>query len=423
VSSLQPVRGTHDLLPEAMRRHRAVIDTARDVAARYGFQEMATPIFEFTEVFKRTLGDTSDIVTKEMYTFAMGAGKGSSKDEEDATITLRPENTAGVARAFISGGLAQQVPVKAFYAGPMFRHERPQKGRQRQFHQFGVELIGVAQPQADIEVIACGAHILEALGLSDAVTLELNTLGDPDSRTAYREALVAYFSAHHDSLSQDSRDRLTRNPLRILDSKDEGDRKLVADAPLFEDYLNAGSRDFFAAVREGLESLGIAYTLNPRLVRGLDYYCHTAFEFTTDRLGAQSAVMAGGRYDGLIETMGGPATPGVGWASGIERLAMLLAGDIPAPRPVVVVPVGEAAQATALKVAQDLRHAGFVVELGYSGNLKKRLQRANKMNARAALLFGEEELAAGNATLRDLDSGEQELVSLNSLAERLSRLA
>ncbi|MEQ9608923.1 MAG: His/Gly/Thr/Pro-type tRNA ligase C-terminal domain-containing protein, partial [Kiloniellaceae bacterium] len=224
-------------------------------------------------------------------------------------------------------------------------------------------------------------------------------------------------------LSEDSRDRLTRNPLRILDSKDEGDRKLVADAPLFEDYLNAASRDFFAAVREGLESLGIAYTLNPRLVRGLDYYCHTAFEFTTDRLGAQSAVMAGGRYDGLIETMGGPATPGVGWASGIERLAMLLAEDIPAPRPVVVVPVGEAAQATALTVAQDLRHAGFVVELGYSGNLKKRLQRANKMNARAALLFGEEELAAGNATLRDLDSGEQELVSLNSLAERLSRLA
>jgi histidyl-tRNA synthetase len=345
VSSLQPVRGTHDLLPDAMRRHRAVIETARTVAARYGFQEMATPIFEFTEVFKRTLGDTSDIVTKEMYTFAMGAGKGSSKDEEGATITLRPENTAGVARAFISGGLAQQLPVKVFYAGPMFRHERPQKGRQRQFHQIGIELIGVAQPQADVEVIACGAHILEALGLADAVTLELNTLGDPASRSAYREALVAFFSEHYHALSEDSRDRLSRNPLRILDSKDEGDRRLVAEAPLFEDYLNPESRDFFAAVRAGLDELGIAYTLNPRLVRGLDYYCHTAFEFTTDRLGAQSAVMAGGRYDGLIETMGGPATPGVGWASGVERLAMLLAEDIPAPRPIAVVPVGEAAQA------------------------------------------------------------------------------
>ncbi len=423
MSSLQPVRGTHDLLPEAMRRHRKVVESARDVTALYGFHEMATPIFEFTEVFKRTLGDTSDIVTKEMYTFAMGSGKGSAKDEVDATITLRPENTAGVARAFISGGLAQQVPLKVFYAGPMFRHERPQKGRQRQFHQIGVELIGVPQPLADVEVIACGAQILDALGLKDAVTLELNTLGDPESRAAYREALVAYFSAHVDALSEDSRDRLTRNPLRILDSKDEGDRGLVDGAPLFEDYLNSESRDFFAAVLQGLDNLGIAYTLNPRLVRGLDYYCHTAFEFTTDRLGAQSAVMAGGRYDGLIKTMGGPQTPGVGWASGVERLAMLLEADIPAPRPIAVVPVGEAAQATALKVTQDLRHAGFVVELGYSGNLKKRLQRANKMNARAALLFGDEELAANSATLRDLDSGEQELVPLNSLTERLSRLS
>jgi len=423
LSSLQPVRGTHDLLPEAMRRHSAVIDAARHVAGLYGFQEMATPIFEFTEVFKRTLGDTSDIVTKEMYTFVMGAGKGSGKGEEGDSITLRPENTAGVARAFISGGLAQQIPVKAFYAGPMFRHERPQKGRQRQFHQFGVELIGVPQPLADIEVIACGAHILEALGLTEAVTLELNTLGDPASRTAYREALIAYFSDHHDALSEDSRERLTRNPLRILDSKDEGDRKLVAGAPLFESYLNAESQEFFAAVREGLDSLGIAYTLNPRLVRGLDYYCHTAFEFTTDRLGAQSAVLAGGRYDGLIKTMGGPPTPGVGWASGVERLAMLLERDLPAPRPIVVVPVGEAAQPTALKVTQELRHAGFVVELGYSGNLKKRLQRANKMNARAALLFGDEELAANSATLRDLDSGEQELVPLDAVAERLSDLA
>lgn len=422
MSSLQPVRGTHDLLPEDMRRHRRVTEVARRVAGLYGFHEMATPIFEFTEVFRRTLGDTSDIVTKEMYTFIMG-GERAGREEEGASITLRPENTAGVARAFISGGLAQQVPVKVFYAGPMFRHERPQKGRQRQFHQFGVELIGVPRPLADIEVIACGAQILDTLGLAEAVTLELNTLGDPESRSAYREALVAYFSDHREALSEDSRNRLTRNPLRILDSKDEGDRRLVAGAPLFEDYLNSESLDFFAAVREGLDSLGIDYILNPRLVRGLDYYCHTAFEFTTDRLGAQGAVLAGGRYDGLIEAMGGPATPGVGWASGVERLVMLLNEDIPAPRPVVVVPVGEAAQATALRVTQDLRRAGVVVELGYSGNLKKRLQRANRMNARAAVMLGEEELAAGGATLRDLDSGEQELVSLESLTERLSRFA
>lgn len=418
MSSLQPVRGTHDLLPDAMRRHRAVVETARLIALRYGFQEMATPIFEFTEVFKRTLGDASDIVTKEMYTFTAG-GRSDEKD----SITLRPENTAGVARAFISGGLAQQVPVKAFYAGPMFRHERPQKGRQRQFHQIGVELIGVPQPLADIEVIAAGAHILEELGLEDAVVLELNTLGDPESRAAYRAALVDYFSDRRDSLSEDSRLRLEKNPLRILDSKDEGDRRLVAEAPLFEAYLNQHSKDFFAAVRDGLDSLGIAYQLNPRLVRGLDYYCHTAFEFTTDRLGAQSAVMAGGRYDGLIETMGGASTPGVGWAAGIERLAMLSEREEPAPRPVVVVPVGETAAGTALSLTQQLRHAGFVVDLGYAGSLKKRLQRAVKLNARAAVIIGEEELAAQAVTLRDLDSREQELVSLKSVIERLSRLA
>jgi histidyl-tRNA synthetase len=390
-----------------------VVETARAVAARYGYHEMSTPVFEFTEVFKRTLGETSDVVTKEMYTFAIGEGE---------EVTLRPEATAGVARALISGGLTQSLPLKVFYTGPMFRHERPQKGRYRQFHQIDVELLGVAEPLADVEVIALGADILAALGLGEHTTLELNTLGDPESRKAYRAALVDYFSAYRDQLSDDSRDRLTRNPLRILDSKDKGDRRLIADAPLFGDYLNQQSQDFFAKVLEGLDLLGIGYTLNDRLVRGLDYYTHTAFEFTTTALGAQGTVLAGGRYDGLVETMGGPSVPGIGWAAGVERLSLLLAEPPLAPRPIAVVPVGEAALPTALKVTQELRRAGFVVELGYSGNLKKRLQRANKLNARAALLFGDDELAAGSATLRDLDSGEQELVSLSSLAERLSRL-
>jgi histidyl-tRNA synthetase len=397
-----------------MRRHRVVVETARAVAARYGYQEMATPVFEFTEVFKRTLGETSDVVTKEMYTFAIGEGE---------QVTLRPEATAGVARALISGGLSQSLPLKVFYNGPMFRHERPQKGRYRQFHQIDVELLGVAEPLADVEIIALGADILAALGLGEHTTLELNTLGDPESRKAYRAALVDYFSDHRDRLSADRRDRLMRNPLRILDSKDQGDRVLVANAPLFGDYLNQQSRDFFAKVLEGLDLLGIGYTLNDRLVRGLDYYTHTAFEFTTTALGAQGTVLAGGRYDGLVETMGGPSVPGIGWAAGVERLSLLLAEPPQAPRPIVVVPVGEAAQPVAMKLAHDLRHAGFVVELGYSGNLKKRLQRANRMNARAALLLGEVELAAGSATLRDLDSGEQELVLLDVLAERLSRLA
>ncbi|HEY9549341.1 MAG TPA: histidine--tRNA ligase, partial [Kiloniellaceae bacterium] len=314
MSSLQPVRGTRDILPDEMRRHRAVVETARAVAARYGYHEMATPVFEFTEVFKRTLGETSDVVTKEMYTFAIGEGE---------QVTRRPEATAGVARALISGGLTQSLPLKVFYNGPMFRHERPQKGRYRQFHQIDVELLGVAEPLADVEIIALGADILAALGLGQHTTLELNTLGDPESRKAYRAALVDYFSAYRDELSDDSRDRLTRNPLRILDSKDKGDRKLIEQAPLFGDYLNQQSRDFFAGVLAGLDLLGISYTLNDRLVRGLDYYTHTAFEFTTTALGAQGTVLAGGRYDGLVETMGGPSVPGIGWAAGVERLALL----------------------------------------------------------------------------------------------------
>lgn len=413
MSSLQPVRGTHDLLPEEMRRQRAVSERAREIAERYGYLEMATPVFEFTEVFKRTLGDTSDVVTKEMYTFAM-------KDGEE--ITLRPENTAGVARAFITHGLQQSLPVKYFYAGPMFRHERPQKGRQRQFHQIGVELLGVPGPQGDVEIVALGRHILEALGVAELTTLELNTLGDPDSRRAYRDALVAYFGGHRERLSADSRERLERNPLRILDSKDEGDRALVAEAPAFEDYLNDASRAFFAEVREGLEALGIPYRLNNRLVRGLDYYCHTAFEFTTEALGAQGTVMGGGRYDGLVETMGGPPTPGVGWAAGIERLAMLLRDPPAAPRPIAVVPVGAEAERRALLLTQQLRQAGFAVELGYGGNLKKRMKRANGLGARVALLLGEEELAQGSAGLRDLDSGAQELVPLEALGDRLRAL-
>lgn len=412
MSALQPVRGTRDILPEEMRRHRAVIETARETAERYGYLEMATPIFEFTEVFKRTLGDTSDIVTKEMYTFEMKEGE---------QITLRPENTAGVARAFMSGGLAQELPLKFFYAGPMFRHERPQKGRQRQFHQFGAELLGVPKAQGDIELIALGAHILSGLGVYENTTLELNTLGDSESRTAYRAALVEYFSEHRDDLSADSRDRLERNPLRILDSKNEGDRRLVAGAPVFGDYMNAESQDFFATVKQGLDSLGIAYRLNARLVRGLDYYCHTAFEFTTELLGAQSAVLAGGRYDGLVQTMGGPATPGVGWAAGIERLSMLMDRDVPAPRPIAVIPVGQAAEAVALNLTQKLRHAGYGIELGFSGNVGKRMKRANKLGARAAVLLGEDELANNSATVRDLDSGEQELVSLEAVAGYLTR--
>jgi histidyl-tRNA synthetase len=409
--SLQPVRGTHDLMPEDARRHRHIVTVARDTAARFGFEEVATPIFEFTEVFKRTLGDTSDIVTKEMYTFADRAG-----DE----ITLRPEGTAGIARAVISGGLTQNLPLKFFYSGPMFRHERPQKGRQRQFHQIGVELLGVAGPLGDIETIALGAQVLDVLNLLPKTVLEINTLGDKESRDAYRTVLVKYFGSHLDKLSEDSRNRLERNPLRILDSKDEGDKRIVANAPSFADYLTPAASDFFAKVRGGLDALGIAHEVNPRLVRGLDYYCHTAFEFTTTALGAQGTVLAGGRYDGLIGAMGGPETPGVGWAAGIERLAMLIGEAPAAPRPVAIVPIGGAAEAAALPLAHSLRRAGVIVDLGYSGNLSKRMKRANKLNARYAVILGEDELQRGTATLRDLDSGEQEAIPLPQLQDRLA---
>lgn len=412
MAKLQPVRGTHDLLPDDARRHRHIVETGLAIAGRYGFGEIETPIFEFTEVFKRTLGEASDVVSKEMYTFTDRGGE---------EITLRPEGTASVARALISGGLSQSLPLKLYYQGPMFRYERPQKGRQRQFHQIGIELLGVPEPQADIEVIACGADILASLSILDRTVLELNTLGDTESRVAYRAALVAYFQDHAAALSEDSRHRLAVNPLRILDSKNQSDRTIVANAPSFDDHLNPKSQDFFGAVTEGLTALGIAYQRNTRLVRGLDYYCHTAFEFVTDALGAQGTVMGGGRYDGLVETMGGPAIPGVGWAAGIERLAMLVEGVPPPARPITLVPVGSGVDHTLMALAHRLRSAGHTVEHGYSGNIGKRLKRADRLGARVALILGEDELSRGVIQLRDLDAGAQEEVSLDGIEERLAR--
>ena len=412
MADLQPVRGTRDLIGEEQRRHAHVIDTARRVSALYGLEEWATPVFEDTRVFARTLGDTSDVVTKEMYTF---------EDRGGDSLTLRPENTAGVCRALVSNGLTQSLPQKVFYAGPMFRYERPQKGRYRQFHQIGAELIGPSEPLADAEIIALGWRILQALGVAGDTVLELNTLGDTASRGAYREALVAHFGAHRDALSADSRDRLARNPLRILDSKDPGDRALVADAPTIHAVLTPEAAAFYDALRAHLTRLRVPFRENPRIVRGLDYYNHTAFEFVTEKLGAQGAVMAGGRYDGLVAQMGGPAVPAVGWAAGIERLAML--GDAPpAPvAPVAVVPVGGATEeAAALDALQALRAAGIRAEMAYRGNLKRRMERANRIGARAAVLIGEAELARGVAQVKDLSSGAQGEVPLADLPARLA---
>lgn len=411
--NLQPVRGTQDILPDTARRHRQVSETARRLAERYGFAEMATPIFEFAEVFARPIGETTDIVAKEMYTF---------DDHNGEKLALRPENTASVVRAILSNGLIQSIPLKLFYNGPMFRHERPQKGRFRQFHQIGVELIGVAHPQADIEVIALGRRILDELGVGHRIALELNSLGDTISRALYRGDLVKYLSDYASSLSEESRTRLQRNPLRILDSKDPRDQEIASGAPDFIGSLNPESRDFFARVCDGLDQLGIAYSRNPRLVRGLDYYTHTAFEFVTADLGAQGTVMGGGRYDGLVETMGGPPMPGVGWAAGIERLAMLIADPPPPPRPIAIIPIGDAGDQIAPLIAEDLRSTGYVVDLGYSGNLARRMRRANKLNASAAVMIGEDEIARGVATVRDLDSGAQTEVAMAELPAKLALL-
>ncbi len=407
---LRSPRGTHDIFGDEARRHRRVAETGRRIAELYGYGEMATPIFEFTGVFARSLGETSDVVAKEMYSF---------QDRGGEEITLRPENTASVMRAILQHGMLQAVPLRFFYAGAMFRYERPQKGRMRQFHQIGVELVGAAEPLADIEVIALGRHILDALDVGADVTLELNSLGDPASRAAYRDALKAYLERFRDDLSEDSRGRLERNPLRILDSKDERDRRIVAEAPPLEDHYNDESRRFFEAVKAGLEQLGLAYRVNRNLVRGLDYYTHTAFEFTTEKLGAQSAVIAGGRYDGLMEQLGGPATPGVGWAAGIERLGLLLDGTPPAPTPVALVPIGPAAEREAVAVAGELRRAGIAVDLAFKGKPGQRMKRADRIGAADAVVFGDDELATGRLLVRDLATGEQRPVDRAGLVAAL----
>ena len=409
---LQPVRGTRDLLGNESLVQRYVINTAQKISERYGYEPIDTPVFEFTDVFKRTLGNTSDIVTKEMYTF---------EDKGGDSLTLRPEGTAGIARAMLSGGLLNQIPLKWSYSGPMFRHERPQKGRLRQFHQVGVELIGIAEPIGDIEVIDLARAYLDELGLLPFTNLEINTLGDSESRNSYREALVSYLESFRNKLSVESQTRLDQNPLRILDSKNEDDKKIISNAPPYTDYLNSESNSFFNSVISGLEDLNIPYKLNPRLVRGLDYYCHTAFEFTTTSLGSQGTVLAGGRYDNLISMMGGNPTPGIGWAAGVERLSMLTTSKPDRRRAIMVIGIGAAGEQRAVKLAKDLRQAEFKIELNYRGGLKRGLRRANKIEASAAVFLGDEELSRRGVTVKNLDDGSQTEVKFSELKDYLQK--
>jgi histidyl-tRNA synthetase len=405
----QPIRGMQSLLGEDADRMAAVISAFDRVRRLYGFKRVDVPVLEPTEVFARTMGETTDVVSKEMYSF---------EDRSGDSVTMRPEFTAGIARAYLSEGWQQYAPLKVATHGSAFRYERPQKGRFRQFHQLDAEIIGAGEAAADVELLALGDQLLKELGIG-GVTLQLNTLGDAETRNAWRKALVEHFSSAADKLSEESRERLDRNPLRILDSKDTRDRPIADAAPAIDDYLTSEANDFFAKVTAGLDSAGVEWIRNPRLVRGLDYYRHTAFEFVTDRLGAQGAVIAGGRYDGLIESLGGPQTPAVGWAAGIERLGMLI--DAPeAERPrVVLIPLGERAEVAAEGIVAGLRRQGVATDMAYRGNMKKRLSRANASGAAYALILGDDELDHGQAQLKDLASGEQRAVSLDLLIEAI----
>jgi histidyl-tRNA synthetase len=411
----QKIRGTQDIWGEEADRFQAVVAAFERVRRLYGFGRVEMPVFESTAVFARSIGETTDIVSKEMYSF---------EDRGGDNLTLRPEFTAGICRAYLSEGWQQHAPVKIATHGPAFRYERPQKGRYRQFHQLDAEIIGAGEPASDVELIAMGAQLLAELGIGGRVDLKLNTLGDPATRDAWRGALVDYFRGHRGDLSDESRLRLEKNPLRILDSKEHQDWPIVDASPVVDDYLTPEAADYFAKVTSGLDAAGIVWTRDPRLVRGLDYYRHTAFEFVTEDLGAQSAVIAGGRYDGLMESLGGPHTPAVGWAAGIERLGMLIELPGHAAIDVAVVPLGEAAERASIGLIAELRRSGIACEMAYKGNMKKRMSAAAKSGAAIALIIGDDELGRQQANVKDLGSGEQVGVPLSGLADDLqARLA
>ncbi|GAB4276814.1 MAG: histidine--tRNA ligase [Oscillatoriaceae cyanobacterium] len=417
-STIQAIRGTRDILPEEVGYWQKVEATAREILGKAAYREIRTPIFEQTSLFERGIGEATDIVGKEMYTF---------KDRGDRAITLRPEGTAGAVRAYIENKLHAQGGVqRLWYTGPMFRYERPQAGRQRQFHQIGVEVLGSGDPRADVEVIAIATDLLQSLGLQN-LHLDINSVGDREDKQRYRQVLVDYLTPYKDELDPDSQDRLTRNPLRILDSKDQRTIEIAENAPRMWDYLSAESGRHFAQVQQMLTELGISYQLNHRLVRGLDYYTHTAFEIISDNLGAQATVCGGGRYDGLVKELGGPETPAVGWAIGLERLIVLLQQlDSSTPQAKLdfyLVSRGTDAEANSLILAQKLRHSGFSVELDLSGSaFTKQFKRADKSGATACLILGDEEAANQTVQLKILATGTQQSLSQTALLATAAEL-
>jgi len=420
---IQAIRGMNDILPTQSPLWQKVEAVLRSSVAAYGYSEIRTPIVENTDLFKRSIGEVTDIVEKEMYTF---------EDRNGDSLTLRPEGTASTVRAGNEHGLLYNQEQRLWYMGPMFRHERPQKGRYRQFHQFGVEVYGIGSADIDAEVLMLSARLWEKLGISEHVTLELNTLGDPAERAAYREALIAFLEQHKDKLDEDSQRRMYSNPLRVLDSKDPQVQSILGDAPALMDYLGEESSQHFAQLRELLDAVGIQYRVNPRLVRGLDYYNRTVFEWVTNSLGSQGTVLAGGRYDGLVAQLGGKETPAVGFAMGLERIVLLLetlalTQDIPAEVDVYVAAMGDNCLVEAIKMAQELRSALPTLRVMShcgGGNLKKQMKRADKSGAQVALLIGEEELAEGVVTVKYLrNDNEQQRVARNALSAFLAELS
>ncbi len=409
MQKLRTVRGVHDLLPYELHKHNIVVNAGLEISEKYNYSQIEIPIFEFSEVFTKPLGKSSDIVTKENYIF---------KDRSEDELMLRPEGTSGVVRAFLNAGLIQDLPQRFSYNGPMFRYERPQKGRLRQFKQLGVECIGLSSPMADIEVISLGYDFLDKLNILDKITLKINSLGDFDSRKNYRDYLVNYLRDYQSKLSKDSLRRLSINPLRILDSKNAEDQKIIQNAPRIFEYLNFDSKTRFEDVCKGLDHLNIKYQIDKNLVRGLDYYCHTAFEFTTNELGAQGTVLAGGRYDGLSKMLGGPDVPGVGWAAGIERLALMVQSEFVNEIDVVLIGQCENFNYLLLPIMKKLIQEGIKSEIIYSGNFSKKFKRANKIKASYAIILGKEEINKKIFKFKNLTSGFEELLNLDQIIKK-----
>ena len=398
---MQPVRGTTDLMPKQKSQMNFVIKKANMISNRYGFQEMETPIFEFTEVFSRPLGESSDVVAKETYSFLDRGGAG---------LTLRPEGTASVMRALISNGLTQSLPQKFFYSGPMFRYERPQKGRMRQFNQIGCEYIGSLNPLADVEIIGCAADILAELGILEKCTLYINSLGDAESRDNYRSSLISYLLEYKDSLSSDSQRRLLLNPLRILDSKAKEDFEIVQNAPKLLGFLSKKAKKHFDRVIEMLEKAKIKWELDEKLVRGLDYYSHTTFEFVTEALGSQGTILGGGRYNGLSSILGGPKIGAVGFAAGVERLALLIEKTEDFKYHVAVIIVDDIAETYAFTLARKLRSIGLRVDIPISNQIGKKLKRASSIGCSISFIVGETEINSGLIQVKIMASGEQKQI-------------